>query len=415
MRLLRLSTMLFAALSTFPLWAGPSQLYSFFENSLRRDPISIEADGVVKVGSATQINCSAFFVSNSQKQALLMSANHCFQGKIREQCQAGNLWVFDHQDRPLGYCQETLIENQHHDMVLFKMKVLPDVYLPQGLSLAKYDPRPGLALKEIGFPSDRFRNSKITVSDNCWVLKAPYRYAFVPPRWDTPAGRGLTTRLVAHNCSTYGGNSGGPLIQVGSTTVMGLPDSYFLDDFTLYSAQGSSVVSEMAVMSDFVLEHESTLKALGVKIDQAPDEKASAPSGAYRYLDGVQWGQAYAPEIKNQGECAFIPRWSADLSALEIEYISQPQNACPFHGFKTVWQCLPWPNRSCTYEEKKEYSDGTHSWIQSTLMFNHNNWILYEGILSAKKKNVFNLIVMTPTLPNTPMRSNEDFAQFVGY
>jgi hypothetical protein len=118
----------------------------------------------------------------------------------------------------------------------------------------------------IGYPADEdpqtARRGKLTTTENCWVLKSS-----VPSLYDDPH---LADHSSLHNCTTYGGNSGGPMYIEGSLDAIGLPFTYAPDDYTRRDPNDLSTAADLAQMADFVGTFRSQLTEAGVVISDTP-------------------------------------------------------------------------------------------------------------------------------------------------
>lgn len=230
-----------------------SDLQMFFENSTRRDPNALEREQTVNVGG-----CTAFYVKNTAGKAILASARHCFNGSITNWCNGGGR--FTQNDGLAGTCKRVVAADTTHDIALFEgdITVLPSN--DRALSLAAYEPRVSTRLKMIGYPADQYRRAALTTTENCWILQS---------RTSSPHGGALNDRSSRHNCTTYGGNSGGPMLQEGTDVAVGLPFTYAPGDYTNRSATNLGTSSHMAQMADLVATHRATLEAEGIVIIDA--------------------------------------------------------------------------------------------------------------------------------------------------
>ena len=77
-------------------------------------------------------------------------------------------------------------------------------------------------------------------------------------------------RQLMHNCSTWGGNSGGPMLKAGTNIVFGLPSTYRTSSDSAHASDSSTMnadeLARLDLVSYFVLDHAETLAAWGVDI-----------------------------------------------------------------------------------------------------------------------------------------------------
>ena len=226
-----------------------SQLQHFFENSIRRDATAEENKQVLRLPG-----CTAFFLENTRRVAMVASAMHCFAFKPEDFCSRGG--EFKTNDDQTGHCIEIVAAYTKHDTVVMEV-ALPFIPSPEHtLRLAVFPPAVRTPLKMIGYPADAERQGRLTVTDHCWVLKDEVV--------SVNRQHGLTNLVALHNCSTYGGNSGGPMMIEGTRVVVGLPSSFLPADFTKYPADLLFTAADIVRMVDFIERHRPELDAAGI-------------------------------------------------------------------------------------------------------------------------------------------------------
>lgn len=228
-----------------------SQLQQFFVNAERREPASEESAAIVRLRG-----CTGFFVRNTKNQVLMMTARHCLGSKAAD---AADVWcasgvaVADTNSGALGTCKRVVAAEAGYDLTMFEMDFGNEFQPAATLRLAKTAPAIETQLVMIGYPSDKFRESQLTLTENCWVTgdvgESPYTDLL------DPAGH--------HNCTTYGGNSGGPMIIRGTDIVIGEPFTYFKNSYTEYRADAKHQASYASTVA-FVERHTDELKEAGV-------------------------------------------------------------------------------------------------------------------------------------------------------
>lgn len=236
---------------------GAARSAMFFENAVRRDATTEEATRVAYLGG-----CTAFFLENTAGKHLLASAEHCFEFDPVTWCrtQGGLADNFG----ATGYCRRVSIADPNHDILIFEADIAHATTGPTTLRLASYVPTPGANLAMTGYPLDEdpetARRGVLTTTDHCWTLT---------PAIDSPyKDYDIRTldKSAQHNCSTYGGNSGGPMVRQGTRDAVGLPFTYAPDDYTRRSATDLTTAAYLALTADFVATHRSELAAFGVAI-----------------------------------------------------------------------------------------------------------------------------------------------------
>jgi hypothetical protein len=280
----------------------------FFEQARRREANSEERDLMVHL-----TGCSSFFVKNSVGKTYLMTAQHCLKGTPPEQ------WCTEHANHNIPApesgglsmsCRRVIAWEEKRDIVLLELETKPEL-AGRGAALARFAPEGPLRLKMVGYPLDGQSNFRTTVTENCWVLQSPVESPHINTeyQWKDTAAR--------HNCSTYAGNSGGPMLMENTDIVVGLPFTYKPDDFNQYAPFEIDSSAWMALMSEFVEKFYDQLNTAGVIIAQsqpaARDPGEYLPTGKYltvptndcplylvpSYLSNTQLKHVYATECFN--------------------------------------------------------------------------------------------------------------------
>jgi len=237
----------------------------FFVNSRRRLATAEEQKGIVKVGG-----CAGFYVRNNQDQALVMTARHCMNYNPDQWCATGS--IFDPTTGMSRRCVGVALKNDSHDPVIIQVEgKQPDTTFRLALDAPAAETR----LKMLGYPADRYAQvGSLTVSENCWVHSSGLPSPHIGTEYEA---KGLLDESFHHNCSTYGGNSGGPMLVEGTDIVVGLPYTYGKDDFG--NQPSDSPKGFAASVYDVLrLAHQT---AVGLGIERA---RTDAPSIAGDYL-----------------------------------------------------------------------------------------------------------------------------------
>jgi hypothetical protein len=230
-----------------------SEVSQFFANSTRRDAQQAERDAVVRVD-----NCTGYYIQNTQGRLYVGSARHCVNNVATEWCAAKST-VYTPDFSLVGTCKRVVGGTGTKDIVIFELDKDPDFTVPSGgYRLAAYTPAKYTNLKMIGFPTDKFRNGALTVTEGCYVLKAPVYSPHSNSNWGDWS--------AMHNCTTYGGNSGGPILKVGTNEVIGLPFTYVKNDYNERQSDNEFTAAHLALMSGFVQDNRAALSAAGIII-----------------------------------------------------------------------------------------------------------------------------------------------------
>ncbi len=203
----------------------------FFENS-KRDIVfqkDKKAMGIAKLNG-----CTGFFIKNSENKNLIGTARHCFNYDAPTWCNAKSE-VTDYYNSKRLKCVGIVAGDSYHDTIIFEFEssVRDRTF---DFELADLNLTPGIKLAMLGFPGDEFNpNRDLMQTQNCWVQnpEATSIYSHIP--------QVKNDEVFTHNCSTYGGNSGGPMFIEGTRIAIGLPDVYTHDITNIprtYSAQG---------------------------------------------------------------------------------------------------------------------------------------------------------------------------------
>ena len=195
--------------------------HAFFENSKRELFYSNNAltKGIARVGG-----CTGFFLTNATNSNILVTARHCLSFKETQWCLNGGTAKVEYTGETLG-CREIVAGDGNHDIVVMKFDDLPRDRSGD-FTIGTFDLEMNDRLEMFGFPADPYNpNVNFAVTDNCWVR---LRHSINGLLFDTNNSHNQT---FTHNCSTYGGNSGGPMVIEGTRIAIGLPNAYFPNNF----------------------------------------------------------------------------------------------------------------------------------------------------------------------------------------
>lgn len=274
-------------------------------NSNRRDPTESEFRSIVNIDGG----CAGFFVANENSDFLVATARHCVEFEATKKCEAGEIFVnfeASPSDAPtlavpsaVGICKEIVAGTSKDDLFIMKVEFfdLDKSYQAtddftkllrnsiQFLKLASYIVPSRSRITMLGFPADINRNSKPTVTENCWDTSSEGITYFSGERTALLGGnasngsedprarpflRLLQRKLRWHNCSTWGGNSGGPMILEDTQDVIGIPGVYDhkMDQTKVYSDVTTSGFYETT--AGFVERNRAALERAGVTISTSP-------------------------------------------------------------------------------------------------------------------------------------------------
>jgi len=204
------------SLSSF---AGIDDIDLFSANT-RRETLSKnspKAIGFVKIGG-----CTGFFVETSHAtRSFVSSSRHCFEYDAPAWCKTGTAKI--HSTGQQIKCLGVAAGDETHDTIMFEFQNISRDRSGD-LSYSKTMPPKSTRLEMIGFPKDGYLTDSsldtLITSHNCRVVNpgGTNIYTSVPEVIDD--------EVFLHDCSTYGGNSGGPMMIEGTLVVVGIPDQY---------------------------------------------------------------------------------------------------------------------------------------------------------------------------------------------
>lgn len=284
----------------------------FFPESLaRRDPLPHERSNLFAVHRRYEVSgptglvavlernaCAAALLAADSESIIVASATHCFAYDPARACAAGRI-VLEHDLSGLYLgCERVLVQDEDHDVFVFEARPRSaqdraDLKAWPGLLLSACDPAEGRALKMIGYPNDRLRQGRASVTENCEVLprtttafeeapaRSPRELRYLR-RWEDEdremnsrptLAKTARDRIAAHaiptsakhNCTTWGGNSGGPIVSADfQSALVGLPLTYVLTEAPL----DRSRALRMEGTQSFVERNLDRLRSLGIQISR---------------------------------------------------------------------------------------------------------------------------------------------------
>ena len=230
----------------------------FFENSLRGDATQEEANWTAKVKG-----CAAFFLETDNGSVMMASARHCFSYSITNWCNRDGR--ITRNDGAVGYCKSIIAADSEYDIAVFEADFDSAPNPENRLKLASFWPPLYSKLLMVGYPADKFRQAKLTTTRECWVL--------LEDTASPHSSSNLKDRSGLHNCTTYGGNSGGPMVLENTNVALALPFTYAPGNYVLRDPWNLSTASHLAKMSGFVARNRAKLEQAGISIaDEVPEE-----------------------------------------------------------------------------------------------------------------------------------------------
>ncbi len=218
----------------------------FSINSVREYPGPEYASSIAKIYINRSDNkhgiCTGFFIDNLNKKPFLVTARHCVEYEMTSACKNNSFTVITEIGKFKGTCEKIIAGSIFDDIIIIlidfadnKQKALKDISF---LSLSSVKPQIYTRFNALGYPVDIYNKDKLLrLVKNCWqvdkvvtkgdislnVLNA-LNHASAETIEQT---KKLRKKQLYHNCSIFGGMSGGPLIIEGTREVVGIPDGYF--------------------------------------------------------------------------------------------------------------------------------------------------------------------------------------------
>lgn len=273
-------------LTTFS--GAPASAFQIFENAIQfGGHADSEADAILKMelfSDSTRTKnagfCSAFFVNNKNGRPYVGTARHCAGYKLTDACKDGRIHFRTEVGDHVGVCKRVVAGDMANDLVIVElefqdwMRAKRDIGF---LTLSSQLPRLKTKLKMLGYPNSRTRRGEFTITSDCWVSTGrPVEYVDLDSEekagyqaW-AASNRGpgnplaelvKNNRVAYHNCSIYGGNSGGPIIKDGSRYVLGLPTTYWPGSF---KPKPSDTSAAMDSTVHFIQMNRAAIRAAGI-------------------------------------------------------------------------------------------------------------------------------------------------------
>jgi V8-like Glu-specific endopeptidase len=233
-----------------------------FENVERTDATDEEKATVLM----HQGGCTGFWPANKTDRLLAATAKHCLAGKTpKEACDAKMEFYSNYGDTFI--CKKVLVEHKKNDTFIVeveqKHKWLSYSFKKRTLLLTKVFPFFGIPLTMVGYPGDL--KGKLTTTKDCHIT-GWYR-SVLSRAYDV---------AVEHNCSTWGGNSGGPIFLEGTNRVVGVPGAYMAGQKTAYKKYDGSNQTFYEDIGLFIENNRKVLEAEGIEYQELSADQSAA-------------------------------------------------------------------------------------------------------------------------------------------
>jgi hypothetical protein len=203
----------------------------YFKSSIQTDIPAGEASFLVR-----ENGCGGFLIKNGSNRIFIGTARHCFGNNEFGMCDPSNNFLTTQVGKYPGHCKNLVASSLKSDFFIFeadfgdKNDEIKSKFTSLTLGLITEDI--GVHPLEVyGYPGD-IRNFNPTKTYNCSSFSKTYDPEFTlfvgynPGQMAFQQLLAQTNQRIKHNCSLYAGNSGGPVIFAGTTTVIGLPYTY---------------------------------------------------------------------------------------------------------------------------------------------------------------------------------------------
>lgn len=306
----------------------------FFENSRRIDaPKNLRA-GIAHINTG----CAGFFLKNAGNRNFVATARHCFKYNDAAWCAKSDRGIKDVASGSKLRCKRIVAGDTSHDFIIFEAEA-SQRDRSGDFELASFGLEKDMRLEMLGFPADPFAARQLKLSQHCWV-NAPtsmsrYNLADV-----------INDETFLHNCSTYGGNSGGPLFLEGTRIAVGIPDHYSPNNFSMRSRSANS---QGVLTSGFIVDFAKEIEAAGIVVaKQAPLPKpkpnyrtegvfASTNSSCVATLTKIAYNTSINPVQMNFDFSAGCPQfgWGPFTCARDNECTNTEDQVIKWQGLET--------------------------------------------------------------------------------
>jgi hypothetical protein len=221
----------FVIFALFGLNSFASTPLHYFKSSIQTDIPTGEASFLIRGNG-----CGAFFIKNDSNRIFVGSARHCFGNNEFGMCDPTKDMFQTQVGSFPGRCKNLVASSLKSDFFIFeadfgdKNDEIKNNFASLTLGIVTGDI--GFRKLEVyGYPGD-IRNFKPTKTYNCSSFSKDYDPDFTlfvgynPGQMAPQQLLAQTNQRFKHNCTLYGGNSGGPVILEGTTTIIGLPYTY---------------------------------------------------------------------------------------------------------------------------------------------------------------------------------------------
>ena len=227
---------------------------NFFENSRRVNAEARQKKGLARLGG-----CTGFSLKNEGNRNFVATARHCMNYDAPTWCANGSTVREEASGLSLR-CLSVAVGDGRHDFVVLEVEPAErDRTLD--FSMAGFALSANVRLEMMGYPADQYNTGRVLkLTQNCWVIRPSSTNIYDDPNV-------AADKVFTHNCSTYGGNSGGPMFIEGTRVAVGLPDTYAPGDFS--QRRRNERAAQGVLASGFVEDFAARFAELGISVAQA--------------------------------------------------------------------------------------------------------------------------------------------------
>ena len=340
-----------------PNFPALAESINFFEQSIRRDPNSSQEFAMSpKMQTVSRPGtCGATFLENRAGRFIVLSALHCLSsGNLEEACRRRDLQITTIEAETAN-CSRIILSDPNSDVLVFEVQFARP---PANLRTAQLSVRPpalGTRLVVPGYPGDTRRDTRPTVTENCWVKGMPV--PINPSPRNNPTAEVMrilnadSHEWIPHNCSNFSGNSGGGFFIEGTREMVGITSLSVVPSHYNFLSPDEQP-DYLLFLRRYVQRNRAVFDREGITILDGPAAVPPAPpANPYAYLENAI-GKTYLLNTQGSNWCSIsIKEWNRETQELHVELRSRVptrRESYPiFCNENLSLKCWPAPNRAC--------------------------------------------------------------------